>query len=502
MKLQISEKLQGDFPVVIPAWEGFDLNSVKNFLGTTQFKTIDSWISKNEFTWKKNTLDTINITGSKEDKTFILIGLGALGDELSYEMIQSFLGELFAVLSKKKIKDVNIIADHLFDKFAENEVFVKLIAQTLTECSYVFDTFKEKKNEYQLNKVVLNSNVTIDSLPLVVQEGIVFGEAINIAKQLVNEPANEMNPRRLAEMAQKTGNAFDFEVKVYDEKKIAGFGMEAYINVAKGSDNQPRLIVMHHKGNATNPHDILGLIGKGLTFDTGGYNLKPGEGMGNMKNDMGGAASVIGVMAAIAKAKLPINVTAVIAACENMISGRAYRPGDIIGSMAGKTIEIISTDAEGRLTLIDAIQYAIKHERVTKIIDVATLTGAAVVALGGIRAAVVTNDDSLYNTLSEVEKYSNEKFWLLPNDPEYAELIKSDVADLKNSGGRGGGTISAALFIKEFVQDHPWMHIDIAGMSMTDKPKAWQQKGGSGYPVKSLFYFIKQLAKDNYDKKK
>jgi len=496
MKLQLNEKMQGDFPVVIPAWEDFDLNEVKKLIPASIFKMLETWISGNEFSWKKDSIEHIHFTNTKEDRLIILIGLGKIKESLNYQLLQTLFAKIYQIASQKKIKELNVLMEHWITQFEDTEEFIRLAAQTFTESAYVFDTFKEKKNDYLLNKVIFVSEQSVESMPLVVQNGIRFGEAVNVAKQLVNEPANEMTPRKLAEMAQKTGNSFDFEVKVYDEKKIASFGMEAFINVAKGSDNQPRLIVMHHKGDPNHPHDIIGLIGKGLTFDTGGYNLKPGEGMGNMKNDMGGAAAVIGAMAAIANAKLPVNVTAVVAACENMISGRAYRPGDIINSMAGKTIEIISTDAEGRLTLIDAIHFALKHERVSKIIDIATLTGAAVVALGGIRTAVMTNDQSLFETLTEAEKYSNERFWQLPTDEEYAELNKSDVADLKNSGGRWGGAIAAGMFIKEFIQDHPWMHIDIAGTAMTDKPKAWQQKGGTGIAVKSLFYLVKLLAEN------
>lgn len=497
MKVQLQEQLQGDFPVVIAGWEGMKLNVLSPFIPTPVQKMIESWMAKSEFSWKNETLESIQIVNGKEDRLILLYGLGKIEGTLSPLQIQTMFAQIYQRIKKAKAKDVHFVLDHLNQSITELTEFIRLTVQTIVESSYVFDTFKMKKEEYQFNKLIFLSNQNVEMLPKLVLEAMAFGEAVNIAKQLVNEPANELTPRKLAEMAQKTGNSYDFEVKVYDEKKIASFGMEAYINVAKGSDNQPRLIVMYHKGDPENPHDILGLIGKGLTFDTGGYNLKPGEGMGNMKNDMGGAAGVIGAMAAISKAKLPINVTAVVAACENMISGRAYRPGDIIGSMAGKTIEIISTDAEGRLTLIDAIQFAIKHERVSKIIDVATLTGAAVVALGGIRSAVMSNDDHLYETLSKAEYYSNEKFWLLPGDKEYAEMNKSDVADLKNSGGRWGGAIAAGMFIKEFVQDHPWMHIDIAGTAMTDKPKAWQQKGGTGVPVKSLFYLVKELSLKN-----
>ncbi|MDX9869516.1 MAG: leucyl aminopeptidase [Candidatus Cloacimonadales bacterium] len=497
MKIQLNEKIQGDYLVAIPAWEDFDLNDIKKFIPATIFKMLETWLAKSKFDWKANVVEKINFNNAKEDRDIVLIGLGPKKEAYNYTDLQNLFASIYGLSKKEKTKEINIVADHLLSFCESTEEFVKLAAQTFEECSYEFDTYKEKKNEYQLKKAVLITKESIESLLETVEAGTVFGEVVNLAKQLVNEPANEMTPRKIAEMAQKTGNAYDFEVKVYDEKKISSFGMEAFINVAKGSDNQPRLIAMYHKGDAENPHNILGLIGKGLSFDTGGYNLKPGEGMGNMKNDMAGSAAVIAAMAAISKAKLPINVTAVVAACENMISGRAYRPDDIINTMAGKTVEIISTDAEGRLTLADAIHFAIKHERVTKIVDIATLTGAAVVALGGFRAAVISNDDALCQALTDSEKYSTEKYWRLPADEEYAKLNKSDVADLKNSGGRWAGTISAGLFLGEFVQDRPWMHLDIAGTAMTDKPKAWQQKGATGFAVKSLYYLVKKLSETN-----
>ncbi|HNQ43067.1 MAG TPA: leucyl aminopeptidase, partial [Candidatus Cloacimonadota bacterium] len=351
----------------------------------------------------------------------------------------------------------------------------------------------EKKNDYLLNKVIFVSEQSVESMPLVVQNGIRFGEAVNVAKQLVNEPANEMTPRKLAEMAQKTGNSFDFEVKVYDEKKIASFGMEAFINVAKGSDNQPRLIVMHHKGDPNHPHDIIGLIGKGLTFDTGGYNLKPGEGMGNMKNDMGGAAAVIGAMAAITTLKLKVNVVAVIAAAENMISGDAYRPGDIITSMAGKTIEVVNTDAEGRLTLVDAIHYALEKEKVERVLDIATLTGAAVAALGHEFSAVLGNTPEWLDQIKDAAEFSGESVWQMPLHEPYKELIKSEIADLKNSGGSLAGCITAALFIQEFVQNKPWIHLDIAGTALRDKESGINSYGATGVGVRLLTSLLRNM---------
>ena len=304
-----------------------------------------------------------------------------------------------------------------------------------------------------------------------------------------------MYPEVLAEEAVKAGKESGFEVEVHGLEKIKELKMEAFLNVAKGSAKEPKLIVMRYMGNPEQKGEILGLVGKGLTFDTGGYSLKPSPSMVDMKSDMGGSASVIGAMTAIAKAKLKINVVAVVASCENAISGDAYKPGDIIGSMAGKTIEIDNTDAEGRLTLIDAVTYAIEKENVTEVIDLATLTGACLVALGETTTGVITNNQDFYKELEDVSKYTGEKMWQLPAFDDYRPLYKSDVADLKNTGGRFGGTITAGMFIGEFVQDKPWLHLDIAGTAWTGKQTDLSIKGGTGAPVYTLFELAKKRSK-------
>ena len=254
-------------------------------------------------------------------------------------------------------------------------------------------------------------------------------------------------------------------------------------------------IVLRYKGNPSKPEEILGLVGKGLTFDTGGYSIKPTSGMLTMKSDMGGAAAVIGAIASIAERKLEINVTAVVAACENVISDRSYKPGDIIGSMAGKTIEILNTDAEGRLTLADAAYYVVEKEKATKLVDIATLTGAVLHALGENVAGVVTNNQSFYSKLEKASEASGERIWQLPAYNDFKELYKSDVADLANTGGRLAGTITAGLFIGEFVQGKPWLHIDIAGTSWKDSAKDYFSKGGTGAGVNILYQLAKDLIK-------
>ncbi len=322
-----------------------------------------------------------------------------------------------------------------------------------------------------------------------IKEASNVADGIILARDLVNEPANILYPESLAKIALEIGKESGFEVEIFDEKQIEELGMKAFLEVAKGSVHKPRLIVMRYMGNK-NSDEKVGLVGKGLTFDTGGYSLKPSTAMDTMKSDMGGAAAVIGTMKALAENKVEKNVVAVVAACENAISGGSYKPGDIIGSMAGKTIEVLNTDAEGRLTLVDAVTYIIEKEKVDKVVDVATLTGAVLIALGTEITGVLSNDDSFYDELLLASKRTGEKFWRLPNDKAYKKLYKGDFADLKNIGGRNGGTITAGMFIEEFVQDKPWLHLDIAGTAWTDSGNDVTPKGGTGAPVATLYELI------------
>lgn len=364
--------------------------------------------------------------------------------------------------------------------------------------AYTFDKYKTDSELEAFMDVSIGRCGIKEATPgieLAITEGNQIADGIVLARNLVNEPANVMYPEVLAEEAVKAGKESGFEVEVHGLEKIKELKMEAFLNVAKGSAKEPKLIVMRYMGNPEQKGEILGLVGKGLTFDTGGYSLKPSPSMVDMKSDMGGSASVIGAMTAIAKAKLNINVVAVVASCENAISGDAYKPGDIIGSMAGKTIEIDNTDAEGRLTLIDAVTYAIEKENVTEVIDLATLTGACLVALGETTTGVITNNQDFYKELEDVSKYTGEKMWQLPAFDDYRSLYKSDVADLKNTGGRFGGTITAGMFIGEFVQDKPWLHLDIAGTAWTGKQTDLSIKGGTGAPVYTLFELAKKKSK-------
>ncbi len=366
----------------------------------------------------------------------------------------------------------------------------KSIVQGIKLASYKFDKYKQSKESYEPKVTIIGGpKEKFDKMREKIEEASNVADGIILARDLVNEPANILYPETLAERAVEVGKESGFEVEVFDEKQIEELGMKAFLEVGKGSVHKPRLIVMRYMGNA-NSDERVGLVGKGLTFDTGGYSLKPSTSMDTMKSDMGGAAAVIGTMKALAKNKVEKNVIAVVAACENAISGGSYKPGDIIGSMAGKTIEILNTDAEGRLTLVDAITYIIEKEKVDKVVDVATLTGAVLVALGSEITGVLSNDDAFYEELLVAAKRTGEKFWRLPNDKCFKKLYRGDVADLKNTGGRNGGTITAGMFIEEFVQNKPWLHLDIAGTSWTNSGNDTTPKGGTGAPVATLYELI------------
>jgi leucyl aminopeptidase len=338
---------------------------------------------------------------------------------------------------------------------------------------------------------------TVDSFTLVLAEsrpeheqalarGRIVADSQNFTRELVGEPANRLSPSVLAAHAVRMSDEQGLECELMDRERMKQLGMGALLGVAAGSSEPPVLIIVRYRPEqppASGAH--LGLIGKGVTFDSGGISIKPSENMDKMKYDMAGGAAVLGAMRAIAQLKPGIPVTALIPAVENMPGGRAQRPGDIVTTLSGKTVEVLNTDAEGRLILADAITYA-KREGCTHLIDAATLTGAIVVALGYVNAGVFTNDDTLLGKVMTASKTAGEKMWHMPLDEEYKEVLKSSFADMPNIGTRWGGAITAALFLKEFVESTPWVHLDIAGTAWLEESKPFLAKGPSGLPVRTL----------------
>ena len=318
------------------------------------------------------------------------------------------------------------------------------------------------------------------------ERGQILAECQNFTRDLINEPANLMTPLVLADRARAMAAESGLECEVLDQDRMRQLGMGSLLGVAQGSAEPPALIVVRYRpAEQPKTDDHLGLVGKGVTFDTGGVSIKPADGMEKMKYDMAGGAAVLGAMRAIARLKPAIPVTAFIPAVENMVSSRAQRPGDIVTSMAGKTIEVLNTDAEGRLILIDAITYA-RRLGCTHLVDAATLTGAIVVALGHVNIGAFTNNEALLGRVMAAARDQGEKMWHMPLDDDYKDLLKSAFADLGNIGGRWGGAISAAWFLKEFAEDTPWVHLDIAGTAWLDDAKPYMAKGPSGVCVRTF----------------
>lgn len=436
---------------------------------------------------------TFNSTRTKDGNVqdIVFLGLGK-EDGLTVDKVRKAFGKVIKNLEALKSSEVFVGLPSL-EKF-EMSGFVKGATEGLILGAYKFDKYSTEEKEAKDLIIDLGGhrcNVELGQFEAVVEEAVMLSEGTIIARDLVNEPANIMIPSLLADEAVRLGKEFGFEVEVKGLKEIEELGMEAFLNVAKGSINEPKLIVMRHFGEPDNRDKRLALVGKGLTFDTGGYSLKPSTSMDTMKSDMGGAAAVIGAMCLIAQKNVKKNVVAVVAACENAISGGSYKPGDIIGSMGGKNIEVLNTDAEGRLTLVDAVTYAIRKEGASEVVDIATLTGAALVALGTTATGVVTNNDEFYNDLEKASSLTGEKVWKLPAFEEYKKLIKSDIADLKNVGGRHAGTITAGLFIGEFVEGKPWLHLDIAGTAWLGSAVDYCPKGATGEGARILYELAK-----------
>jgi leucyl aminopeptidase len=323
------------------------------------------------------------------------------------------------------------------------------------------------------------------TLEAAVERGRVLAESCNVARELCNEPSNVLTPSVFADRAAAIGRAAGLDVRILDDAAIAQHGMGLLLGVARGSAEPPRLIVLEHTPAGAPASPVLGLVGKGITFDTGGISIKPAEGMERMKDDMAGGASVIGAMRAIALLKAPVRVLGVIPTAENMPGGRAVKPGDVLTGAGGKTVEVINTDAEGRLILGDGLWYA-QHLGATHLVDVATLTGACVVALGRAASGLFGQPDAWVDLIRSVGQRAGDRLWPMPLYEDYADQLRSEIADMMNTGGRAAGACTAAMFLKEFAGGLPWAHLDIAGTAWSDEAKPWQPKGPTAVAVRTL----------------
>ena len=462
---------------------------------------IRSVIESEELKGKEGDTVYIHLTGGNTLKARRLLLIG-VGEQAEYQtaLVSQFAGTAVRYLRCKNIKSVGLIPR------AEGDVEKTARAAAEGAIMGLFEPDKYRtmdKEERTIDNLVLIADGADEgALQRGAERGRVIGECVNFTRTLSNEPGAYLTPSDMAERAREIANEFDLSIDVLDEARMEQEGMGALLSVSRGSEEPAKLIVLKYTPRdaaaATGAREdggLLAFIGKGITFDSGGISLKPGENMELMKYDMTGGATVLGAMRAIAQLKPSIPVLGVVPSSENLPSGKATKPGDVVTAMSGKTIEIINTDAEGRLILSDAICYA-KKLGATRIIDMATLTGAVSIALGDVNTAILGTDQELINEVIEAGREIGEKFWQLPLDKEYTRQIKSDIADIKNVGGRKAGTITAAAFLKEFADGTPWAHLDIAGTAWGDEAKPYRAKGPTGVAVRTLINFVERAEKE------
>jgi leucyl aminopeptidase len=420
-----------------------------------------------------------------------LVGVGEK-DKYKAPQVGVLAGTAVRFLLKRNIKSFVLVPR----SDADATEVAQTAMQTVITSQYEVDKYKtkDKKDKTIENFVLCVEGADADALKNGISRGQIVGDSMNFTRDMCNEPANILHPTEMANRAQKMAKETGLKCEILDEAKMKKLGMGSLLSVSQGSEQPPKMIVLKYepKKSTAKKGELLAIVGKGVCFDTGGISLKPSEGMDAMKHDMTGGGTVIGTMRAIALLKPTVPVLGVVAAVENMPSGKATRPGDVVTAMNGKTIEVLNTDAEGRLILADAVAYAEK-QGATSIVDMATLTGAVIIALGDLNTAVLGNDQDLINNIIECGKEVGEDFWQLPVGAGYSKQIKSEIADIKNIGAsRKAGTIAGAVFIQEFVDKAKWAHLDIAGTAWADDTKPHQSKGPTGVCIRTLLRMIEK----------
>src|SRR5579864_6130958 len=445
-------------------------------------------LASGELTGKPFETNLLHKPSGLKPRRLLLVSGGGAKKFSSYDL-RRVAGAAVRTLKSRGIRSFAFVAP---SGIAADEA-VRAIVEGAHVGNFDPDYYRSDRRDQKIDDLTIVASGDKAVLEKAANEARVIGESQNFTRDLVNEPSNRMTPTILADRAKKMCDEVGLKCEVYGADKIKELKMGAFWSVAQGSDEPPTLIVMTYEAAGAPAKPVLGLVGKGITFDTGGISIKPADGMEKMKYDMAGGATMIGAMRAIALLKPKVKVIGIVCATENMPSGKAQKPGDVQIAMSGKSIEIINTDAEGRLVLADGLYYA-RQLGCTHLVDAATLTGAVVVALGYVNAGIFANDDKLYDRFHQAETKAGEKFWRLPLDDEYKEVIKSSIADIMNTGGRWGGAINAAMFLKEFAEETPWLHLDIAGTAWTEEAKPWIAKGPSGIAVRSLVEFVKDFS--------
>lgn len=448
---------------------------------------ISSLISRGEIKGKAGEVGIIHTLGRMPAGIVAVAGLGKSQD-FTADRIRGVAGDFSRELRKLNCRRIATILHGAGEGGIELAVSAQAIAEGALLGLYSFDRYrKPEHHDIEDMLFVVQDRGSVALVERSIDRAIVVAEAANLARTMVDEPSNYMTPGRMAQTAEELANRYDLELKVLEVRDMEVLGMGALLAVARGSSEPPKMIVLSYRGDEHSEKGI-GFLGKGITFDSGGISIKPSEGMGEMKQDMAGAAAAMAALGAVAGLRLPVNATAVIPATENLPSGTALKPGDVLRAMNGKTIEVISTDAEGRLILADALSYAQKLG-LSPLIDLATLTGACRVALGTSYAGLFSNSQALADEVLGAAGRTGERMWQMPMPEEYRELLKSEIADIKNGGFKLGGAIMAALFLAEFTDETPWVHIDIAGPASSTKESGYLVKGATGFGVRTLVEF-------------
>jgi leucyl aminopeptidase len=459
-------------------------------------------LASGEFKAAANETVLIHAPHGLAAKRLLLVGLGKQA-KVDAHKVRNAAGTAVRFAKPRGIRDLAVAlpsSESLLDAIVPHAV-ARAIAEGALIGDFDPDTYRSDRKDQRVQSFTLIVPQSQSESPLhamAFDEGVIIGESQNFARSLVNEPGNKLTPTILGQCAAQMAEQVGLECEVHSTEKLHELNMGAFWSVAQGSAEPPALIVLRYNPEGVTDGPLLGLVGKGITFDTGGISIKPADNMERMKYDMAGGAAMIGVMRAIALLKPKVRVLAIVCAAENMPSGTAQKPGDVQTAMPiapdqpGTTIEIINTDAEGRLVLADGLTYA-RRLGATHLIDAATLTGAISVALGKITGGAFSNDDATFARLESALQISGEKFWRLPLGEEYADLIKSDIGDIKNTGGRFGGAITAAEFLHHFAEDTPWIHLDIAGIAWVEDTRSFIAKGPSGVGVRSILEWVRSF---------
>lgn len=447
-------------------------------------------VNAGDISAKKRTVSIIPTLGLSGTKRLAFVGLGKK-KELTKEVLRESFGKLVQSIHRKKLTSISILLDSFITEEISLEKVANLFGEAFALALYNFPGYKQRANipETIINAITVYTKGENDTVEQALKAGYIYGRATNSARTLVNTPPNLLTSTDLANYAQELAERYQFEVEILDKQEMIELGMGALLAVNQGSDEPPKMIVLKYQGK-DEWTDVIGLVGKGITYDTGGYSLKPRTSMVGMKTDMGGAAAVLGAMEIVGELRPKQNVVAVIPSTDNMVNGKGFKPDDVITSLSGKTIEVTNTDAEGRLVLADGVTYAKQHGA-NYLVDVATLTGGVITALGSDKTGAMTNNEDFYGKVLDASKDTDEMIWLLPiTEKDKEKVRKSKIADLDNSPSREGHAIMGGAFIGEFADNTPWVHLDIAGTATVNGAHDLGPSGATGVMVRTLAKLI------------